>query len=328
MRYAHWKIATLLRIQPWLRMLADTIPPAFDEAIQGLAVYLELEKGLSQNTLQGYISDLTQCARFLDKLNVRNWQSVEGHHITLWLSELSSKDYAVASLARKISAVRMLSRYCVKEKMRADDFTDLLVSPKKVRRLPGTLSLNEVERLLEAPDQRTAQGLRDKTMIELLYGSGLRVSELCGLSLQQVNLEEGYLRVYGKGTKERVVPVGGKAIEALEVYLSVARPQLVKPRTGSELFLSQWGRAISRKMVWVLIKRYAAKAGIEKPIKPHLLRHSFASHLLAGGADLRSVQEMLGHADISTTEIYTAVHPQHLLDEHDRFHPRNNTFLV
>ena len=305
-------------------MLAHTIPPAFDEAIQGLAVYLELEKGLSQNTLQSYISDLAQCAHFLDKLNVSNWQSVEGHHIALWLSELSGQDYAVASLARKTSALRMLGLYLVKEKVRTDNFTELLVSPKKVRRLPGALSIEEVARLLEAPDQGTPHGLRDKAMIELLYSSGLRVSELCGLALQQVNLEDGYLRVYGKGSKERVVPVGRKAVEALERYLEDARPQLVKKRTGSEFFLSQWGRAISRKMVWVLIKGYAAKVGIEKCIKPHILRHSFASHLLAGGADLRVVQEMLGHADISTTEIYTAIQSQHLLDEHDRFHPRND----
>ncbi len=304
-------------------MSVNAIPSAFDEAIQGLAVYLELEKGLSENTVQSYLLDLGQCARFLEKINVTGWQTVETHHIALWLSELSCKDYAVASLMRKLSAVRMLGRYLVKEKVRSDDFTELLASPKRVRRLPGTLNVEEVERLLNAPDKGTTRGLRDKAMIELLYSSGLRVSELCGLSLQQVDLEEGYLRVYGKGAKERVVPVGRKAVEALQDYLSIARPQLVKPRTGSDLFLSQWGRAISRKMVWVLIKRYAAKAGIEKPIKPHLLRHSFATHLLAGGADLRAVQEMLGHADISTTEIYTAVDPHHLIDEHDRFHPRN-----
>ena len=156
----------------------------------------------------------------------------------------------------------------------------------------------------------------------MFYSSGLRVSELCGSSLNAVNLEEGFVRIFGKGSKERIVPLGAAAVKALRDYLSAGRPALVKAKTGSELFLSNRGRAISRKTVWVLLRDYAARAGIEKPVKPHLLRHSFATHLLNGGADLRAIQEMLGHADISTTQIYTAVERERLLDEHAAHHPR------
>jgi integrase/recombinase XerD len=165
--------------------------------------------------------------------------------------------------------------------------------------------------------------LRDRAFLELFYSSGLRVSELCSLMLQQVDLEQGFLRVYGKGSKERVVPVGSKAVEALMVYLEYGRPSLVTAKTVSDVFISERGTAISRKTIWFLIKKHARTAGIEKSVKPHLLRHSFATHLLAGGADLRAIQELLGHANIATTQIYTAVEGSRLADEHSQFHPRN-----
>ena len=297
---------------------------SLEEMIERFATYLALDKGMPANTVESYVSDLKQCACFLGGISINDWSNVEGQHITLWVCDLSQKDYAVASVARKLSAARMLGRYLVREGLRKDDFTEGLVSPKPVRRLPGVLTVTELEKMLEAPDRGTPLGLRDRALMELLYSSGLRVSELCSLTLQQVNTDEGCLRVYGKGSKERIVPMGRPATAALEAYLAAGRPCLVKSCTGSELFLSQRGSALSRKTVWVLIKSYATKSGIEKPIKPHLLRHSFATHLLAGGADLRSIQEMLGHADISTTEIYTAVQVHHLIEEHERFHPRND----
>jgi integrase/recombinase XerD len=194
-----------------------------------------------------------------------------------------------------------------------------------VRKIPGTLTAAEVGRLLAAPGGGTAYALRDRALLELFYASGLRVSELAGLSLQQLDLDHGFLRVFGKGSKERVVPVGGKARDALAAYLDAGRKFFVKPKTGSQLFLSERGTAISRKMLWVLIKKYAKLAGLTKPVKPHLLRHSFATHLLSGGADLRAIQEMLGHANISTTQIYTAVEDKRLVDQHTKFHPRNKT---
>ena len=302
---------------------SSRIPEGLAEMIEAYSVHAELEKGLSKNTVSGYFSDLEQCAGFLRSLGIEDWTRVSHEHISLWISSLSGDEYAVASLARKLTSIRLLARYLVREGIRQDDFSELLAGPKMVRRLPDTLSPEEVDRLLAAPDLKTPYGLRDRAMLELFYSSGLRVSELGSLELHQLDLDHGYLRVFGKGSKERLVPVGSRAVEAIQSYLDAGRAFFVKRHTGSELFLSERGKGISRKMLWVLIKRYAAAAGIEKPVKPHLLRHSFATHLLNGGADLRAIQEMLGHADISTTQIYTTVEDSRLLEQHGRYHPRN-----
>jgi integrase/recombinase XerD len=179
-----------------------------------------------------------------------------------------------------------------------------------------------MQKLLAAPTSGTPQGLRDRAILELFYSSGLRVSELAGLAMQQIDLQQGFVRVFGKGSKERVVPVGTRAAEAVTTYMMAGRPGLVRAKTGSAVFLSERGQAISRKTIWALIKGYAQKAGLPKTVKPHLLRHSFATHLLAGGADLRAIQEMLGHADIGTTQIYTSVETSRLTDQHSRYHPR------
>lgn len=303
---------------------SNILLPGFEEPIHGFLAWCELERALSRNTVSGYESDLKQCACFLSQVNLSGWSEVRSEHVSLWIGSLSNEDYAVSSLARKLSAVKMLARYLVREHYREDDFTELITAPKQVRRLPGTLSPDEVERLLAAPDLSTPQGVRDRAILELFYSSGLRVSEMAALSLQDVDLENGFLRVVsGKGSKDRVVPVGRKAADAIDAYITVARHKLVKTSTGSALFLSNRGQAISRKTIWVMIKNCAKRAGIEKPVKPHLLRHSFATHLLSGGADLRAIQEMLGHADISTTQIYTAVERERLIDQHQKFHPRN-----
>ncbi len=303
---------------------AEDIPERFAGEIDAFLAWIELEKGLARNTSESYQSDLAQCARYLHGMRVSGWREVDGSDVTGWIYSLSEKDYRTSSLVRKLTALRVFARFLVRERIREDDFTELVSAPKLVRNLPGTLTIEEVERLLRAPDPRTPQGLRDRAFLELFYSSGLRVSELCGLTLQQIDLERGYLRVYGKGSRERVTPVGSKAAEAVAKYLEAGRPKLVKVKTGSEVFLSARGTAISRKTVWHLIKEHAKAAGIERPVKPHLLRHAFATHLLAGGADLRVIQELLGHADIATTQIYTAVEGSRLLEEHDRFHPRNS----
>jgi len=300
----------------------DAIPPTFAEPVESFLAWLELERGLSNNTLQAYARDLVQCAQFMQAQGAADWNGVSGALLSKWTSDLSKKDYARTSQSRKLSALRMLARHLVSENVRKDDFTELASSPKLSRKLPDVLTTEEVTRLLEAPSMATPHGLRDRAMLELFYSSGLRVSELCGLLLQSVNLDEGYVRVFGKGSKERIAPIGSAAVTALRDYLSGGRAKFVKAHTGSELFLSQQGKAISRKMVWVMIKDCARKAGIEKTIKPHLLRHSFATHLLEGGADLRAIQEMLGHSDISTTQIYTAVQSSRLSDEHALYHPR------
>ena len=302
---------------------SSRIPELLAELIEAFAVHVELEKGLSTNSVAGYFSDLEQCAGFLKSLGVKDWTAVRSEHISLWISSLSGDDYAVSSLARKLTSIRLMARFLVRKHIRNDDFSELLSGPKMTRRIPQTLNVEEVDRLLNAPDLNTPYGLRDKAMLELFYSSGLLVSELATLELHQLDLENGYLRVFGKGSKERLVPIGSKAAEAIVSYIESGRSFFVKPHTGSDLFLSERGKAISRKMLWVIIKHCASTAGIEKPVKPHLLRHSFATHLLNGGADLRAIQEMLGHADISTTQIYTAVEEKRLIEQHDQFHPRN-----
>lgn len=300
----------------------DAIPPTFAEPVESFLAWLELERGLSANTIQAYARDLVQCAQFMQARGAGDWAAVDGALVSKWTADLSMKNYARTSQSRKLSALRMLARHLVRENVRKDDFTELSRSPKLSRKLPDVLTTQEVTRLLEAPSMATPHGLRDRAILELFYSSGLRVSELCSLLLQSVNLDEGYVRVFGKGSKERIAPIGSAAINAVQDYLAGGRARFVKAHTGSELFLSQQGRAISRKMVWVMIKNCARKAGIKKPIKPHLLRHSFATHLLEGGADLRAIQEMLGHADISTTQIYTSVQSARLADEHALYHPR------
>lgn len=300
----------------------DAIPPTFAEPVEGFLAWLELERGLSSNTIEAYARDLVQCAQFMQAHGAADWAAADGALVSKWTADLSMKDYARTSQSRKLSALRMLARHLVRENVRKDDFTELSSSLKLSRKLPDVLTADEVNRLLEAPPMETPHGLRDRAILELFYSSGLRVSELCSLLLQSVNLDEGYVRVFGKGSKERISPIGSAAIKALRDYLSGGRAKFVKGHTGSELFLSQQGRAISRKMVWVMIKNCARKAGIKKTIKPHLLRHSFATHLLEGGADLRAIQEMLGHSDISTTQIYTAVQSARLADEHALYHPR------
>jgi integrase/recombinase XerD len=301
---------------------AEHAPEAFMEDVAALLAHLELERGLSAHTLAAYESDLVQCARHLQKSGAASWRVAQPEQVSTWLASLTGEGYAVASLARKLTAVRLLARHLVRENLRADDFSALLPGPKARRKLPGTLTVTEMQRLLEAPPTTTPQGLRDRAMLELMYSSGLRVSELCGLRLQSVDLEERLVRVLGKGSRERVVPLGKPAAAAVQIYLSGGREKLVKRRTGSELFLSQQGKAISRKMFWVLVRQHAKRAGLGKVVKPHLLRHSFATHLLAHGADLRAIQEMLGHADLGTTQIYTAVEGRRLVSEHARHHPR------
>lgn len=292
--------------------------------IEQYLAFLELEKGLARHSVESYENDLRQCAEYLHaEIGLRDWEKLSSDHLSLWVSHLTEEHYAISSLARKISAVRGLGKFLVKERIRPDDVGEWLSSPRLIRRIPGALSPEEVDRLLTAPTGNDPRMLRDRAMLELLYAAGLRVSELCSLTLQQIDLDENFLRVWGKGSKERLVPFGRKASQAVRDYLETGRPQLVKPRTDSALFISQQGKAISRKTFWLLLRQHSRAAGIAKPVKPHLLRHSFASHLLRGGADLRVIQDLLGHADIATTQIYTHLHDQDLAEELIAYHPRN-----
>ena len=302
---------------------ASVAPAGFADDLDAFLNFIDLERGLSKNTVAAYRRDLGQVAGYFSRHGAAGWRAVTPAQAGAWIQSLSCARYTVASLARKLTALRMLARFLVREKLCDDDFTALLTGPKLRRKIPGTLNETEVARLLAAPTGGDARALRDRALLELFYSSGLRVSELAALMIQQVDLENGFIRVFGKGAKERIVPVGGKASAALATYLASGRPQLVKPKTGSQFFLNNRGGALSRVMLWMLVKKYAQRAGIAKNVKPHGLRHSFATHLLTGGADLRAIQEMLGHASISTTQIYTAVEPQRLVDHHAKYHPRN-----
>lgn len=302
---------------------ATAAPAGFAEDLDAFLAFISLERGLAKNTIASYGDDLKQASQFFLREGARDWRTLTAAQAESWIHSLGSGRYTVASLARKLTALRMLARFLVRERIRDDDFTALLTGPKLKRKLPTTLNEGEIARLLSAASGGEPRALRDRALLELFYSSGLRVSELAGLTIQQVDLENGFLRVFGKGSKERVVPVGGKASDAVATYLLSGRPHLVKPGTGSQLFLNNRGTALSRMGLWLIVQQYAKRAGITKKVKPHALRHSFATHLLTGGADLRAIQEMLGHASISTTQIYTAVEPQRLLDQHAKFHPRN-----
>jgi len=307
---------------------APNFVPATEIAhgIDDFIAFLELERGLAKNSCLAYEKDLLQFGDFLRRKNFAGtWSAVRPEHLSAWLAELADEGVSANSVARKLSAVRTLAKHLVAAGTRSDDFSEIVSRPKTRRDLPDTLSVDEVSNLIDAPWDDSPQGLRDRAMLELMYGSGLRASEVCSLEIQAVNFSDGVLRVRGKGSKERVVPVGRRAISALRDYLlsENGRAALAKPKTGSALFISSWGRAISRKTLWVALRERARSVGIEKELHPHSLRHAFATHLLANGADLRVIQEMLGHADIGTTQIYTAVERSRLSDEHRRTHPRS-----
>tara|TARA_R100000027_G_scaffold67429_1_gene66078 strand:+ start:3496 stop:4422 length:927 start_codon:yes stop_codon:yes gene_type:complete len=304
-------------------MLEEGVNSMFwKEDVDEFLAWVQLERGLSLHTVESYENDLVQFGRFLEESSVSHWDEVDEAATGKFLQKLTEENFETTTLARKLSALRGFSRFRERERG-ARSLTEIVRGPRAGRKVPTSLTIEETLRLLEAPSTATPHGLRDRAILELLYGSGLRVSELTGLLLQSVDLDNRFVRVFGKGSKERMVPVGGGALKAFRDYLNAGRPSLVKPKTGSEVFLSQRGSPISRKTVWHLVKSHGERAGITKPVKPHLLRHSFATHLLEGGADLRTIQEMLGHADIATTQIYTRVEGERLLDEHSRFHPRN-----
>jgi integrase/recombinase XerD len=283
--------------------------------------HLVVERGLRQNSLEAYQRDLL---RYLAYLRTRNLEAVslDRTDIPRYLLTLREAGLAPRSVARHLSAIRQFHRFLVRQGRAAADPTSHLEAPRPWRRLPGVLSSDEVDRLLAVREGATPRGLRDRAMLELMYASGLRVSELIRLRLGDVDLGLGVVRVVGKGDKERLVPVGDAAAASLRAYLKAGRPRLEKRRTSDYLFLGRHGRGLTRQMFWQLIKRVARTAGIAGPVTPHTLRHSFATHLLEGGADLRSVQLMLGHADIGTTQIYTHLSRTHLKAMYDKFHPR------
>ena len=292
------------------------------EFISSFLDYISVERGLAKNTIMAYREDLEAYSSFLSDKGKAGVSSTSKNDIINFMLSQKDKGIGATSIARRLAAIRMFYRFLTRERILREDPTSLIDSPKLWKKIPDTLSVNDIEALLAQPSARTLQGIRDKAILETLYATGMRVSEIVNLKTDDLNLDVGFLRCVGKGNKERVIPLGRKAVGAVSRYLSTVRPRLLKKKTSDCLFVSRLGSRISRQSLWKLIKRYAREARIKKPIKPHILRHSFATHLLEHGADLRSVQEMLGHSNIATTQIYTHVNKDRLKAVHKMYHPR------
>ena len=293
-----------------------------DEFIDQYIHYLVVERYLSRNTVESYIRDVL---RFLKAEKISSMQDllmVDRSTVVLYLSRLQAEGLSSRSLARHLVSLRQFFRYLVNEKLIVENPAAEVESPRLGKGLPHYLHEEEVRRLLEQPDPATPEGLRDLAMLELLYATGLRVSELVAVTLNDINLDRNFVRTMGKGKKERFIPLGDYASEALRRYLSEARPVLLRGRSSPYFFVSRRGSLLSRQGFWKRLKAYGRKAGLAREVSPHHLRHSFATHLLEHGADLRTVQEMLGHADIATTEVYTHVLKERVRTLYDRFHPR------
>jgi len=284
--------------------------------------YLAVERGLAQNTLESYGRDLRQFQNYLDNAKLDLMTASNHNTIMNYLSNLQAKGRAVSTISRNLAAIKSFYQYLVRERYLEKDPAVNLESPKLEKKLPRILTIAEVEELLRQPNPNTPTGLRDKAMLELLYATGIRVSELISLNISDANLEMGYIKCYGKGSKERIVPLGSIAAKCVHEYINRGRPKLVRTYDEAALFVNHHGNRLTRQGFWKIIKKYALEANITKEITPHTLRHSFATHLLENGADLRSVQEMLGHADISTTQIYTHVTKNRLKEVYDKTHPR------
>ncbi|HEY5777739.1 MAG TPA: site-specific tyrosine recombinase XerD [Terrimicrobiaceae bacterium] len=297
--------------------------PTVEEFIDQFLLYLATERGLSTNYQLSTQRSLETFAKWLSGVaRISALDDVKPGHFAEYLTWRKRAGLAAASIKLEAIALRVFFRFLLARKILSSNPAENLSVPRIEKYLPETLDTSAIKRLLESIREADTFGLRDRAMLELLYASGLRISELCNVRLENLDLNEGLIRVTGKGNKTRLVPVGSAARGALARYLDIERPKLVSRRTGAEVFLSVRGRKLTPQRVWQLIKRYAARAGLEANVYPHLLRHSFATHLLAGGADLRIIQEMLGHVDISTTQIYTHVDSSRLKAVHRKFHPR------
>ncbi len=284
--------------------------------------YIAVERGLAKNTLSAYTRDLDKYTGYLSESKIQKPDSISRDHVTRFMMVLKKNGMSPTSICRHLAAIKMFHRFLVRENLSKEDPTTLVDTPKIFKRIPEVLTQKEVDSILAVAQKVRAKGKRDYVILELFYASGMRVSELVDLKTTSINLEVGFVRAIGKGSKERLIPIGKKAREALVYYCEKIRPKLLKTTPTDVLFLNPSGKKLSRQSVWTIIKKCARLAGIKKNIKPHTLRHTFATHLLEHGADLRSVQEMLGHADISTTQIYTHVDRERLKSVHKQFHPR------
>ena len=296
------------------------------ESIDRFLSYMTVERGVSPNTVAAYRNDLGQLAEFVGARapdsETRGWSAVDAHMIASYLLELHSRGYSDTTRARKVASAKSLFAFLIEEGVVDTDPMENVSSPKLGRSLPDTLTVDEVDALLSAPTGDSPAADRDRAMLELLYASGIRVGELVSLNLDDISLDQGAIRCFGKGSKERMVPIHDRAADVLRAYLGRGRPALAKAQSGAALFLNSRGKRLSRQGFWLVLKGWAEQSGIRKRVTPHTLRHSFATHLLRGGAPLRHVQELLGHASITTTQVYTHLTSEHVRTEYAKAHPR------
>lgn len=293
-----------------------------EQMVDTYLLHLKVERGLAKNTLDSYRRDLRKFVGYLRRNDIHTLDEVDRRLIMSFMEDLHNQHRAAATISRNLAAIRSFYSFLVQENLVKANPSTELDAPKIPKRLPNVMTVSQVAALMEQPNSRTAAGMRDKAMLELLYATGLRVSELVDLNLTDVNLGMGYLRCLGKGSKERIVPMGKSAIEAVDTYLQKGRGKLIRNPEEQAVFVNIHGGRLTRQGFWKILKKYVRQAGFQGDITPHTLRHSFATHLLENGADLRAVQEMLGHSDISTTQIYTQVTATHLRDVYQQAHPR------
>lgn len=293
-------------------------------ALEDYLHFLRVERQLAANTLTSYKRDLNDYLQFLSAIKLESVEAITRDVVLLYLQKLHEEEKSARTVSRHISSIRSFHQFLVGEKITLDDPTVHVELPKIEQKLPRVLSIEDVERLIDTPDRSKPQGIRDFALLEVLYGTGMRVSELIDLNLDDVHLSMGFIRVFGKGGKERIVPLGGQAIRACQQYVEEVRPRFVAKQQSpvEALFVNMRGGRLTRQGCWKLLKGHALKAGIKLKLTPHILRHTFATHLIENGADLRAVQEMLGHADISTTQIYTHVSRSRLKEVYVQYHPR------
>lgn len=291
-------------------------------ALEDYLHFLRVERQLAQNTLHSYKRDLTAYLQFIEEQSLA-LAAIERLHILQFLQHMREQGKSTRTIARYISSIRKFHQFLLRERKSEKDPTLHLEMPKQEKKLPHVLSIEEIEQLMEAPNKEQPQGMRDIAILELLYGSGMRVSECLTLNIEDIHVTMGFVRVFGKGGKERIIPLGRGAVDACEQYVKHARTQLLgsAPKTDA-FFINQRGKRLTRQGIWKLLKQHAETAQLKQTLTPHILRHSFATHLVGNGADLRAVQEMLGHADISTTQIYTHVSKTRLSEVYKQFHPR------
>ena len=295
-----------------------------EELLEKFLYHLSLERGLSPNTIDSYKRDLKRYIKHLQSLRIKSLDKIKTQYISKLILKLNKRGLSSSTISRNLSAIRSFHKYLIRENFSQKNPSEGVDSPRLWRKLPVVLNIEEIEKLLDQPEGADPLSVRDKAILEALYATGLRISELINLKRSNLLFEIGCVRILGKGNKERIVPIGEVAIDWVKRYLKEFRPDLInsKSKSGDYLFLNARGNRLTRMGVYKILRKYVNKAGIKKKVSPHTLRHSFATHLLEGGADLRAVQEMLGHADISTTQVYTQVDREYLKEVHRSFHPR------